>query len=319
MCAPQLYLFSDMELRNAPQSASPNSTTGKRPRNAKPLEKEEKKEEVAALWQLALTSLLPALAEHKQKEFLDALLANPQFTRKVMKEGSKLSTHTTELANADMVELVCVAGAEEGTESVPEVSTLSIRVGQLPWQLVPALKDLFYNLVSPARIAAREQAVARNGSTTPAYGRVTPDGRAEFCIREECDDDRDHWHDAWMRHLDDLALEHQIGFDERGPNGDDETFIDVQADLGVNENTNLHCAYDLYLNNQTDQLEDWFHEHFTETFFGETGSDFDAFKTECATANGLGRSEGFFEPTPVPVNAVWVRKPRVRLVIQRMQ
>ncbi len=269
--------------------------------------------DVPALWDLALRSVLPSLAQEHEDQLINAMVSDVQFCRKLMRAGAARLTHIPELADDDLAELVVCSVTLPAFQSMDEDELLeydvdsqepptarhvTIRVKSLPYQLRMVLKRVFYEALSPGCMQERR---ANNLQQRP-MATTTLDGRVEIAVSRnpsesfwECHED---WWDVYKRVLEDIleceiyecGLQHE--FDS-----------DVLRDClpQTQEHTALHDAHSVLLDDEGERrVRSEFDDTFNTCFF-ETS-------WEQATPHTAGVHR-------VSADSVWVRKPRVRIVV----
>jgi hypothetical protein len=243
---------------------------------------------VDPLWSLALGSVLPALAEQDIDTFCSTVLRDQRIRDRMRRELLYQPRHTLpELAETDVVELCQVSHEwrnDNGREEIGQDFNLKlVHLGALPFRIREAVRQLF-----------RE----RHSTTHKTkHGTLASDGRYQLWVEvDEHTDLSDCYEvleDAYMRALDKLTFEECI------PYPSDYEEVDITDQYCVQPDTALYDAYDLTLNDQATQIR----EAITEDclcFFADDG----AFKLPDTV-----------QPQTVSSHQVWVRKPRVRIVL----
>lgn len=237
------------------------------------------------LWSLALSSVLPALAEQDLDAFCSSVLKDQRIRDRMRRELFYQPRHgLLELAETDVVELCQVSNEWRIDGSVGQDFNMKlVHLGALPFRIREAVRQLF-----------REQ---DSTSHKTEHGKAAPDGRYQLWV--EVDEDTDlsdcyeFLEDAYMRALDKFTFEECIpcptDFDE----------VDITDQFHVQPDTALYDAYDLTFNDQDTQIREAFLEDCLAFF-----ADDSAF-----------RLPETVKPLTVSHRQVWVRKPRVRIVL----
>ena len=243
---------------------------------------------VEPLWSLALSSILPDLAEQNLETFCSTVLRDHRIRDRMRRELLFQPQHSVhDLAESDPVELCQIShegGAAHGLEKIGQDFHLKlVHLGAIPFRICGAIRQLF-----------REKHISKYKTK---YGQIASDGR--YQIRVEVDEDTELsdsfevLEDAYMRALDKLVV------DECIPCPTDSDEVDITDEMCVQPDTTLYDAYDLAINDRATQIREAFLEDCLEFF-----SDAEAFQLPTTV-----------EPQKVTTQQVWVRKPRVRIVL----
>lgn len=256
---------------------------------------------VPPLWQSALGTVLSHLATSHFEQLVDGLVKHPE-TRKALTERLvRKAQHGSTLGDSDLVEVVKQQPCKSQTSLFTEEIRCVIRVGQLPHRIRVAIKQLFSTATS-----------RKHKRCSWGFGNYTEDGRVLFVLEDPNDsgahrpDDRlADWTDAYIKQLKKLIFEDCIGLnegvdDEVGEFGEWQDFYPhVQSD------TLEYDAYEFIFNNAEDTLRDAFETQLMEIFT----DDMDEVTTHLDKYN--------CEPVIQTVDQVWVRKPRVRVLVRK--
>lgn len=256
---------------------------------------------VPSLWQSALGTVLSHLSTSHFEQLVDGLVKHPE-TRKALTERLvRKAQHGPTLGDSDLVEVVKQQPCKSGTCLFTEETRCVIRVGQLPYRIRVAIKQLF----STATSRSKQRCAS-------GFGNYTEDGRVLFVLEDpndngasaRADDLLAQWTHAYIKQLKKLIFDDCISsnevVDQIGEFSDWQDFYPhVQGD------TLEHDAYEFTFNNAEDTLRDEFESELMEIFtddMDDVTAHFDEFKRE---------------PVVQSVDQVWVRKPRVRVLVRK--
>jgi hydrogenase maturation factor len=244
---------------------------------------------VDPLWAFALTAVLPDLAEQDLEAFCSTVLKDHRIRDRIRRELLFKPLHkVNDLSETDQVELCQISRDvrldDVGREQIGRVYHLKlVHFGAIPFRIREALRQLFRERLS--------------GTYRSRCGKISSDGRYE--LRVEVDEDTETsdafevLEDAYMRALDKRVCEECI------PTESDGEDVDITDKFCVQPDTALYDAYDLTIFFQEEQIREAFLEDCL-AFFADTG--------------GFQLPETV-KPLTVPSNQVWVRKPRLRIVL----
>lgn len=245
---------------------------------------------LSPLWSLALQSVLPDLAEQNLDEFCRALLVDQRIRdhlRKKLLGGPK--HRVNELADNDQVEL-CQVSHEwrlERQHIGQDFNQKLVPLGALPFRIREAVRQLFRE---------RHTTTYKTVYATKC-GKIVSDGRYQIWV--EVDEDTDLsdafevLEEAYMRALNRMSFDEAIEFH------DDWDFVDITEEFNVQPDTALYDAYDLVVNDQDVQIREALLDDCLDFFSDEASF----------------RIPDTVEPLQISAEQVWVRKPRVRIVL----
>lgn len=232
--------------------------------------------------------MLPDLAEQDLDAFCNTVLADGRIRDRMRRELLHQPKYTiSELSETDIVELVKISNewtVSDGYQRVGQDHGVQlVHLGAIPFRIREAIKQLF-----------REK---ESTSYQTPLSRETPDGRFEVWVDVNIDTDLsdafEMFEDAYMRSVNKMVLEECI------PYPTDFEEVDITDAYSVLPDTLLYDAYDFVLNDRGTQIRESVLEDCLD-FFSSTD------------APVLPET---VKPISVPLNQVWVRKPRVRIVI----
>jgi len=238
------------------------------------------------LWSLALSSILPDLAEQDLDSFCQSVLLDRRIRDRLRTELLVSPTHhPSELANTDLVELFHIENEMSDLSACvhnTDFSTKLVHLGALPFRIRASICQLF-----------REK---DSGRYRNEHCSTSPDGRFQLVVQVNQDTDLsdafDHLEDAYMRVLEELKIEHCIPFPDEWEE------VDVSDVYGVQPDSALYDAFNVRLNDQETQVRESITEDFI-AFFAESPFQL----------------AGTVEEKHVSIRRSWTRKPRVRIVL----
>jgi len=255
---------------------------------------------VPPLWETALGTVVSNLSAEHTDDFVKAVLADGQLRARFTDERLRRATHIPALGDSDLVEIVLLPVTTEdhpceGDGQYADHVLKYCTVGRLPHWLKGALKTQFKD---------RVRGTAKSGSG--ADGNMSQDGRLEFELYEDEFETFEPLIDAY------ITLLQKTIEDESIPNSDE--FFPDEVDVsdaapGVMPETVLWDAWDLSVNDSEDSIREELTERFAELFSLAWGRD-DILTSEIRALNAATKEAG-----DATVSTVWVRKPRVRLVL----
>lgn len=234
-------------------------------------------ESVEPLWSLCLQTVLPTLAEIEMETFCQAVFQDKRVQDRMRQKLLYEPRRTVQdLADTDLVELY------NRTDINDDI--VLIHLGALPFRVRQAIKRMFHETV----ICKLDD----------QYGAVTSDGRFQLVVGN-CDEgisqSFEELQDAYIR-----ALERTIAFEAvPSVSSRDLDNLDITEEFGVQEDCVLYDAHRLALTDEDDQIREDFLQDCLDFF-----SEEDPFPLPETV-----------EPQKVSTLQVWVRKPRVRLVL----
>lgn len=239
------------------------------------------------LWALALTSVLSDLAEQDMETFCMTFLNDSKIRDRMRRELLHQPRHlVSELAETDIVEIVSASDQWSilgELQNIQQHDVKLVHLGAIPFRIREAIKQLF-----------RERGSVFH--KTPLL-RDTSDGRFEVWVNVDYDTDLSDvyevFEDAYMRAVDKTVSAEDI------PYPYDFEEVDITDRYSVLPDTLLYDAYDFTLNDRATQIREAFLENCVDFF-------------SSPDAPVLPET---VQPLTVAFNQVWVRKPRVRLIL----
>ncbi len=260
----------------------------------------KRKRDVPPLWESSLGIVISNLSTLHTDDFVKMVLADGKLRARFTDELLRRAKHLPELGDSDLVEIVLLPVTIEMenpcqghyADHVLKYCT----VGRLPHWLKGALKTQF---------KARVRGTAKFGCG--ADGNVTQDGRLEFELYEDEFETFEPLIDAYITLL-------QKTIDDESIPGADEFFSEDEVDVseaapGVMPDTVLWDAWDLRVNESEDRIREEMTERIGELFV-LCGHNEDVMTPDIQELNRATKEAG-----DATVSTVWVRKPRVRLVL----
>ena len=238
------------------------------------------------LWALALSSVLPDLAEQDLEEFCHSVLKDQRIKNHLYKELLKGPRHrVNELADTDQVELCQVSHEwRPGGEHIGHGFNIKlVSLGALPFRIREAVRQLF-----------RER---HTTTYKTKCGKMASDGRYQLWVEVDKDTDLSDafevLEDAYTRAL------NQLSFDEAIEFHDDWCNVDITEKFNVQPDTTLYDAYDLVVNDQD--------VHIREALLDDCLDFF--------SADPSFRIPDTVDQLQISSEQVWIRKPRIRIVL----
>ena len=238
------------------------------------------------LWALALSSVLPDLAEQDLEEFCHSVLKDQRIKNHLYKELLKGPRHrVNELADTDQVELCQVSHEwRPGGEHIGHGFNIKlVSLGALPFRIREAVRQLF-----------RER---HTTTYKTKCGKMASDGRYQLWVEVDKDTDLSDafevLEDAYTRAL------NQLSFDEAIEFHDDWCNVDITEKFNVQPDTTLYDAYDLVVNDQD--------VHIREALLDDCLDFF--------SADASFRIPDTVDQLQISSEQVWIRKPRIRIVL----
>ena len=256
---------------------------------------------VPPLWASSLGTVIDHLSDRHTHEFVKTICCDSKLRALFTDELLRRAKHGPELGDSDVVEvqLLTVAyfegHAQFGNRPPEANSQLKYwKVGDLPYRFQAALKQQFIKRCSKGAEESLDRSI----------GNVRTDGRLEFELNNNHDGSLVALEDAYIEHVKDIVFQECVPSreDVNIPRDADEVDPD---DVGCQYLTNT-ChwdAWDLQLNGCEERMREEFYEEIEEIFDDRTNYG-DPLPGHFVTAPGKASLE-----------AVWIRKPRVRLVL----
>lgn len=256
---------------------------------------------VPPLWASSLGTVIDHLSDRHTHEFVKTICCDSKLRALFTDELLRRAKHGPELGDSDVVEVQLLtvghfaAHATFGNRPPEANSQLKYwKVGDLPYRLQAALKQQFIKRCAKGAEVSLDRSI----------GHVHTDGRLEFELNNNDDGSLIALEEAYIEHVRDIV------FQECVPSRDDMNIpwdadeVDPD-DVGCQYLTNT-CywdAWDLQLNGCEERMREEFYEEIEEIFDERTNYG-DPLPGHFVTAPGKASLE-----------AVWIRKPRVRFVL----
>ena len=234
----------------------------------------------AALWEVVTGSILPDLQLKDPAKFMDVVTGSGEMTAQLVDKLVKRANHTCpQLAASDHVELAVVDESElRSSRGIDWTSAIN---GVTLFTMV--MGNLPYKIRAAIEETFREHARGKRARGVS----VSSDGRLEIRVRDFSDPDE--LFNAYINAVQQTADAECV----EAPDREDPEEVDP-SDY-AQPDTLLWDAYELRLNDNEGALQEEFEEDCA-TFF-----DLDDMTTKMLVSQ--------------PLEAVWCRKPRVRLVV----
>ena len=253
---------------------------------------------VPHLWSSALGQVIDHLSCRHTYEFVKTICADSKLRSFLTDELLRRGKHGPQLGDSDVVEVQLLTVGHFPNSSRPPEADCELKywkVGDLPYRFKAALKRQF------EKRSSKEARV----SSDLSLGNVHVDGRLEFQLNNNDDGSLVVLEDAYIDHV------KELGFEESVPSRDDldipwdvDDIDPADAGCGSQNDTSLYDAWDLQLNNCEDRMREEFYDEIEKIFDHNTHFG-DPLPGHFVTA-----------PGKASLSAVWIRKPRVRLVLR---
>lgn len=266
------------------------------------LNRRKRKRNVPALWETTLGTVISNLSEQHTDDFVRMVLLDGDMRKRFTEVLLRRAEHIPDLGDSDLVEFVMLPvyqNADDDDYSA-EHSLNYCSVGQLPYWLKAALKTQFKDRAS----------ASASVSGMPGEGDISRDGRLEIKLSENDPESLQPLTNAYIGHLEQLIVQEGIpNKEDVGYPHDDDAADIFDVAPGVQPDTCLWDAWELSVNECEDQLREVFVDNIEGLYV--MACDGHPVSGDCFPL-----SKAMQETGNAQVSTVWVRKPRVRLVIR---
>lgn len=256
------------------------------------------------LWQTSLGVVISNLSQEHTDDFVQLVLGDSKLRQRFTDELLRRASHVADLGNTDLVEFVVlpVLETDDGDGHTSEFEIKYCKIAALPYWFNAALKALFRDRASSDPMTP----------SLPGEGYFTKDGRLEVHFYEDNQETHQPLIDAYIGHLDYTSRADCV------PTREELGFFDASDEIDLSEVAPevpeegvQFDAYQMSLNDGEDRIREEIDEKLTELYMMHLVCDDD----ESSWLNDRRFKNAQQTDGSAASSTVWIRKPRVRIVV----